>query len=67
MTINKLELEIKELKARLLQEEMNQTLVGLLRKENSYLRSLLKVYLYNKRGHRFMFENPFKLNNWEII
>jgi hypothetical protein len=27
----------------------------------------IKVYLYNKRDHRFMFENPFKLNNWEIV
>jgi hypothetical protein len=27
----------------------------------------IKIYLYNKRGHRFMFENPIKLNNWIII
>jgi hypothetical protein len=24
------------------------------------------VFLYDKRGHRFMFENPFKLDNWQI-
>ncbi len=42
VTVDKLELEIKELRAQLAQDEMNKTLIGLLRKENSYLKSILK-------------------------